>query len=221
MTFDREGFSAFYQGSPNALASYRSYLNKVDRQTKGIDQVISADGPNAILQWAIDNPDLLQPSPRSTVSAIRKYLAFKAGAVSQSVDVDEEVDELQQVEATLFQYERELQAAVRRQLGAIENGLIAIDGSIEASHATGRSDILARDADGIAVVIELKRGVCPAGAIEQVLGYASDILAAGEARVRAILIAGSFSSRQIGAASRVPDLELRRYDLALRFENAL
>lgn len=75
----------------------------------------------------------------------------------------------------LVHYEKELKTLLRRQLDKVEPGLVAADDGREREVASGRIDITARDVDGNFVVIELKAGPCPAGALEQVLGYSSDL----------------------------------------------
>ena len=120
-----------------------------------------------------------------------------------------------------FKIEKEMQAAIRKDLDALESGLIAIDEGIEVSTATGRVDILARDKSGILTVIELKAGSCPSGAIEQVLGYAQSLSDEREEKTRAILIAASFSERQKAATKRTVGLSLKTYSYSLSYENQM
>jgi RecB family endonuclease NucS len=120
-------------------------------------------------------------------------------------------------EGTIFKLEREMQAAVRKQLSMLESGLSEADGGQEVAVATGRIDILARDQDGKLVVIELKAGACPPGALEQTLGYAEALAEERGEPVRAYLVAAEFSDRIRAAAKRVSDLQLRTYEFSLRF----
>jgi RecB family endonuclease NucS len=120
-------------------------------------------------------------------------------------------------DARLFRYERELQAAIRRQLSLVEPGLVEADGGRERSVATGKIDIVARDEAGRFVVIELKAGPCPQGALEQLLAYASDLDGETGTRCRAILVAAQFSDRLRAAAKRVDDLALVTYELQMGF----
>ncbi len=151
-------------------------------------------------------------------SILGAYLAFKELAEVE----DAESDDVSAEEAILsvFKYENELQSAVRLQLDNLEPGLKVVDNGFESVFETGKSDILARDANGVAVVIELKAGRCPKGAMEQVLGYASDWSVTGEPKVRAMLVAGEFTTRQIAAAKLIPSLELKIYSLAVKFDDA-
>lgn len=117
------------------------------------------------------------------------------------------------VAARLFRYERELQHAVRRQLGLVEAGLVEADGGQERSVSTGKIDIVARDLAGNFVVIELKAGPCPHGALEQVLAYSTDLEAETGTPCRAILVASQFSERIRAAAKRARDVSLVTYEL--------
>jgi RecB family endonuclease NucS len=118
---------------------------------------------------------------------------------------------------TVFRIEREMQAAVRRQLTVLEPGLREADGGLEFTVGTGRLDILAEDAQGQLVVIELKAGICPPGALEQTLGYAEALSKERDRPVRAFLVAAEFSDRVRAAAKRTLELELRTYEFSLRF----
>ena len=94
--------------------------------------------------------------------------------------------------ARILHYEKELKTLLRRQLDKVEPGLVAADNGQEREVASGRIDITARDADGNLVVIELKAGPCPAGALEQVLGYSSDLEEETGTRCRAVIVASEF-----------------------------
>lgn len=113
----------------------------------------------------------------------------------------------------LFSYERELKAAIRRQLGVIEPGLVEVDGGRERVVATGKIDITARDANGHFVVTELKAGACPPGALEQVLAYSSDLERETGTPCRSILVASQFSERLCSAADRTLALRLVTYEI--------
>ena len=118
-----------------------------------------------------------------------------------------------QTKTRIFYYEKELKAAVRRQLGMVEPGLVAADGGRERAVATGRIDITARDANGHFVVIELKAGPCPTGALEQVMAYSSDLAAETGTPCRAVVVASEFSDRIRAAATQARNLFLITYEL--------
>jgi RecB family endonuclease NucS len=115
-------------------------------------------------------------------------------------------------DAKVFRYEREMQEAVRHQLDQIEVGLVEADGGHERSVATGKIDVLARDLAGHFVVIELKIGPCPHGALEQVLAYSNDLEAETGTPCRAVLVAYQFSERIKAAAKRARDISLVTYE---------
>jgi RecB family endonuclease NucS len=117
--------------------------------------------------------------------------------------------------ARLFRYERELQHALRRQLDLVEAGLVEADGGHERCVSTGKIDIVALDQAGHYVVIELKAGPCPQGALEQVLAYSTDLEAETGTPCRAILVAAQFSERIRAAAKRARDISLVTYELEI------
>lgn len=113
----------------------------------------------------------------------------------------------------IFHYEKELKDAVRRQLLLVEPGLVEADGGRERSVATGKIDITARDRNGYFVVIELKAGPCPNGALEQVLAYSSDLESESGVPCRAVLVASQFSERLRAAARRASNVALITYEV--------
>ena len=113
----------------------------------------------------------------------------------------------------IFAYERELKHAIRRELARVEPGLVEADGGRERVVATGKIDITAVDANGHFVVIELKAGPCPSGALEQVLGYSSDLERETGTPCRAVLVASEFSDRLRAAALRARDVSLITYEV--------
>ncbi len=117
------------------------------------------------------------------------------------------------MKARVLYYEKELKELLRAQLDRIEPGLVEADNGQEREVATGRIDITARDAQGHFVVIELKVGPCPVGALEQVLGYSADIEEETGAPCRAVLVASQFSERIQAAAKRTRDLHLVCYEV--------
>jgi RecB family endonuclease NucS len=118
-----------------------------------------------------------------------------------------------QTRTRLFHYEKELKFAIRRQLSMVEAGLVEADGGHEREVATGRIDITARDVNGHFVVIELKAGPCPNGALEQVLAYSSDLEAETGTPCRSVLVASQFSDRLRAAAMRARDVSLVTYEV--------
>jgi RecB family endonuclease NucS len=113
----------------------------------------------------------------------------------------------------IFAYEKELKSTLRRQLERVEPGLVEADGRRERIVATGKIDITAHDKDGNFVVIELKVGPCPNGALEQVMAYSTDLETETGMPCRAVLVASQFSDRLRAAAKRARDVYLVTYQL--------
>jgi RecB family endonuclease NucS len=113
----------------------------------------------------------------------------------------------------ILHYEKELKTLLRRQLECVEPGLVEADGGRERAVATGKIDINALDANGHYVVIELKVGPCPHGALEQVLGYSTDLEDETGMPCRAVLVASDFSARLRAAAKRARDVHLVVYQV--------
>jgi endonuclease len=154
-------------------------------------------------------------------SAVQKYARFRqdveleaarpiltAQAVVQPL--------LEQAEQT-FSMERDLQAALRRSIDQLEQGLSVIDGGVECSVSSGRIDILAQDSQGARVVVELKAVKAPRDAVAQTLAYMGDIQQQFGGEVRGILVAPDFDSKAISAARVVPTLKLVSYGFSFTF----
>ena len=215
-------------GKESSASSYATNLRKLDAFTGGLDQKIAELGMAQTVEWARTQTDgPFEDRPSNVRSALKRYVAFLLDAADpetpgtvvppedQPTDAPDGADE---AEATLFRYERELQAAVRRQLPALEPGLAIADGGAERPVATGRIDVLAEATTGELVVIELKAGTCPAGAMEQALGYTDDIAVETGRPARTILVAADFPERVRAAARRVSGLKLVTYKLQLAFD---
>ena len=225
--YDREGFSAYFakeaNAAPNTLATYASFLNRIDAAAGGLDEMLDAKGAEVVAEWAKTTE--LEPfaTYRSHARSVLKRYSLYRFQVASADDVGEEQSvveqpSLQPIEADAnFLREKEMQAQVRKQLANVEPGLVAIDDGKEAVVPTGRINILARDAQGRTVVIELKAGKCPPGALEQLLAYAYDVEQEQGGEVRAMLVAGSFTDRLRAAARRAGNVDLKTYAYSLNF----
>ncbi len=118
---------------------------------------------------------------------------------------------------TTFGLERDLQQALRKNIGQLEAGLKIVDHGKERVVESGRIDILGEDSAGNPMIIELKAGTADRDAVAQILGYMGDLISKGE-HVRGILVAGDFAPRTLSAAKAVPDLQLRKYKFQFSFE---
>ena len=201
---------------PNTVSAHITTLNRIDEMDEGLDERLGRLGTDGILKWAkTASTGPFETYASNARSALNRYVEFSIAAQSPA-----EIDEIEDNSAavpTLFQLEREMQAAVRKQLHKLEAGLVEDDGGSEVVVSTGKIDIVARDKQQHLVAIELKAGLCPAGAIEQVLGYAEALSSERNEQVRAYLIAGQFSDRARAAARRVRGLELRTYEFDIKF----
>ena len=114
--------------------------------------------------------------------------------------------------------EKDMQAAIRHNIGQVEQGLRITDNGRERSVETGFIDITAEDSDSVPVVIELKTGVAGHRAVAQILSYIGSVMEEeGTDRVRGILIASEFDRKARAAAKVVPNLTLMRYQFSFQF----
>ena len=116
-----------------------------------------------------------------------------------------------------FSLERDLQAALRRSIDQLDPGLTIVDGGAEYNVASGRIDILAQDASGRRVVIELKAVRASRDAVGQILAYMGDIQEQTGEEVRGILVAPEFDNKSLSAARVVPTLRLITYGFTFTF----
>lgn len=219
-------FANVLGGKPTSFAKYRSFLNRTDVLAAGLDELVATKGFDGVRSWAKNQTQSpFDKFPSDARSIVNSYLGFLA----ESADLDpsliakssQDVNEDASSSGAAFKIEKEMQSAIRKDLGALESGLVAVDDGIEVSTSTGRIDILARDSVGMLTVIELKAGICPVGAIEQVLGYAQALSEEREEPTKAVLIAASFTERQRAAAKRISGLTLRTYAYSLSYETLI
>jgi len=115
--------------------------------------------------------------------------------------------------------ERDMQAALRRDISSLESGLKIVDDGAERGVSSGFIDILCEDAEGTVVVIELKAGSTDPRVIGQILGYMGDLLEDDpEQQVRGIIVALDFDKRTRAAAKAVPNLSLASYSIQFSFQ---
>ncbi len=209
-------------GTSEQAFQYAALLRQLDRQWLGLDEKIGELGFIQIIMWARKlRAGLFANTPMATQfrAALNCYLKFLIDDANpdaaRPIAAPPSPKEYQ--DTGLIRQEHRLQAAVRRDLDLLEPGLVAIDSGQERVVPTGRIDILACDAQGVQLVIELKTGLCPADALEQALGYTADITQLSGMPCRTIIIAGRFGERTRAAARRVPHLKLVEYRRCLLF----
>lgn len=135
---------------------------------------------------------------------------------TQQDSIDSEVEEV--IEASLS-LERDLHAYLTRAIHEIESGLTLRQNGVEHQIDAGRIDLLATDAAGSIVVIELKAGTAKDAALGQLLGYIGCMAENNpHASVRGILIASEFEKRVVYAAKALPQIRLVRYKVAFQLQ---
>lgn len=153
-------------------------------------------------------------------SHLRSYIQFRGGPLVPTPEPEIEEAVVEAVEIT-FGLEKDMQLALRQNIAQLEPGLKVIDGGTERKVDSGFIDILARDADGTLVVIEIKSIASKPDSVAQVLGYMGAIAEEENAQdVRGYLIAADHPKRVRWAAKAVPNLKLRTYRFTFEFEPA-
>ncbi|EEW25188.1 endonuclease NucS domain-containing protein [Rhodobacter ferrooxidans] len=191
-------------GGYDALFAELTYSSEDERRNRPNPSKIGIDGN-------------LRNSLASYKNALARYARFLGAAPGEVVEpsVLPPADTMEKQRLSL---ERDMQTALREDLARLEPGLVIIDDGAERVVLSGFIDILARDAAGAVVVIELKAGKTDARVIGQVLGYMGDIAAEdAAAAVRGIIVAHDFDQRTRSAARAVPNLTLVRYAVAFSF----
>jgi hypothetical protein len=226
------------QYQQNTITAQIARVKRVEEFHGDLDEHFQKDhidGLLALLYYTTDDMRRGAPNPcklpiegdlRSNIAsyrdAVKRYRQFRDAAVTEGELVAAAALSMNSVaaaeEATgqRFALERDMQAALRREIHQLEPGLAIVDDGAERSVDSGFIDISARDKSGVATVIELKSGRAGRDAVGQILSYMGDIATEEEGgRVRGILVASDFDVRAKAAARVVPNLILRRY--AVRF----
>lgn len=157
-------------------------------------------------------------------SALSKYARFRAdlelrAAPPSASGVPSEEREDWQSDQT-FSLEKDLQQALRANITQLEPGLEIADGGGEKHVPSGFIDILARDASGALVVIELKAVKARRDVVGQILAYMGDIQSEHPGTpVRGLLIAPAFEDRVRAALRVVPTLGMKQYSFQFSFED--
>jgi hypothetical protein len=151
--------------------------------------------------------------------AVRRYRRFLEDDSETSAPEIIEVESIAGEEVTqTIGLEKDMQAAIRHNIGQIEQGLKITDGGRERFVETGFIDITAEDAQNTPVVIELKTGVAGQRAVAQILSYMGSVMDEEERDdIRGILVASEFDKKARAAAKVIPTLILMRYKFSFQF----
>lgn len=136
-------------------------------------------------------------------------------APTEGEDVGQGIEELVETSISL---ERDIEDHLVQHLDGIEKGLTLVGRQV--SIEVGRIDILAEDAKGQRVVIEVKVGEAKDSAVGQVARYLGWYARQDGKAPRGILIAGQFSDGVRYAATAIPNLMLVTYRVQFSFERA-
>lgn len=150
-------------------------------------------------------------------------LGFKIVSMGGPPEPDEEDVTLEALE-TSISLERDLEDYLSAGLSQLEAGLkpYSQNGAISRQFDTktvGIIDLLAQDAKGKLVVIELKAGeaddrVC--GQIQRYMSWVKENFA-GRREVRGIIVANAFTNSLRYASRVVPGLSLKKYSVSFKF----
>jgi hypothetical protein len=232
------------QYDPRTIGTRTSHAVRVERHYGDLDEHYAGDRLESViaqLRYTTDDKRRGRPNPSkipiegdvynnlaSYKNAIELYRRFRDDGASVSGEVAERdqatpatTPVASQVEEGLGErigLERDMQAALRKEIEQLEEGLVVIDEGAERFVESGRIDITARDASGAIVVIELKAGSARQGAVAQILSYMGDIAVEEPGlTVRGILVAVDFDKKAIAAARMAPSLSLRTYGIQFQF----
>lgn len=223
--------------SDKTISTQMSEAARIEASYGPIEDILSNGGYDALfaeLTYSSEDERRNRPNPsklridgnlRNNLASYKNALARHArflgaapgatpgAAVEPSVQPP--ADSLEKQRLSL---ERDMQTALREDLARLEPGLVIIDDGAVRAVTSGFIDILARDAAGAVVVIELKARKTDARVVGQVLGYMGDIAAEDEPdAVRGIIVAHEFDLRTRSAARAVPNPRLVRYAVSCSF----
>ena len=243
----REDFRAWLEGegyADNTCKGQTSQVQRLETAYGSLDALIENGGYDKLfaeLSYTTDDERHNRPNPskfaidgnirnnlasyKNSLARYRRFLISTPEGVADRMPTrDRESDpalapDTPTLEKQRLSLERDMQTALRRDISRLEPGLIIIDDGAERAVLSGFIDILARDASGASVVIELKAGKTNDRVIGQVLGYMGNIADEDEPEaVRGIIVAHAFDQRTKPAARAVPDLRLVRYAVSFTFQ---
>ena len=182
------------------LRQHPGYIKKdfsVDSTTHDLRRALQQDG------WKLEIKE-------------NEVLLIKPSSENDTYEITNTEEEI--VEEITFGLERDMQLALRANIGQLETGLKIIDNGCERISEAGRIDITAEDKNGNIVVIELKAGTANPGVITQILAYMGAISETDNKTVRGILVAGDFHKQVYLAVKATHNLKLFKYSFKFTFE---
>jgi hypothetical protein len=232
------------QGYPEKSRNTRiSHLKKVEENYGSLDEHFANDTYEDViadLQYSTSDERANKPNPskikfdgnvnirnnlqsyKNAAGLYRKFLedAGFQGGFSEAGDFVKNSDAPSSSEKSMqqpFSLERDMQAALRQNIGSLDPTLRIVDDGAERAVDSGLIDITCEDNAAI-VVVELKAGKADSRAIGQILGYMGDLQEEeGGKSVRGILVAHDFDKRAKAAARVVPTLTLKKYSIEFKF----
>jgi hypothetical protein len=227
----------YSEGTQNSQI-YR--VKRVEECYGNLDEHFAAGTMQGIidsLEYSTDDERANKPNPskltfegnirnnlQSYKNAVVRYLKFlDNGEFSREISEGQSVEAMELASISedaiqqRFSLERDMQAALRRNIERLDPSLTIIDDGAERAVSSGLIDITCEDGNAL-VVVELKAGKADSRAIGQILGYMGDLHEEeGGKSVRGILVAHDFDRRTKAAARVVPALTLKKYSIEFRF----
>lgn len=223
--------------TPNSAATHFSQAKKVEEAYGDLDAVFDTgeiEQVAAELNYSSQDAKSGKPNPSkipagnnlytnlaSYKSSLRCYARFRENESEFNSETAMEIAGQaikEKHEGKQFELERHLQSELRREIAQLEPGLQIIDDGLERSVESGFIDILARDAAGTLVVIELKAGQARREAIGQITGYMGDLIEEEpNTPIRGILVAADFDKSCQSGVRAIPALTLKRYRFNFTF----
>ena len=135
---------------------------------------------------------------------------------THNVEDIESIESEEALEMT-FGLERDMQAALRKNIESLEKGLVIIDSGKERTTEAGRIDITAKDINNRTIIIEIKAIDAKPEVIAQTLAYMEAIKTEDKAEVRGIIVASDFPVRVKLAARQISNLKRVKYSIQFAF----
>jgi RecB family endonuclease NucS len=158
------------------------------------------------------------PNFKNRLVVFTNDAALETSELAASVVDESTQQELTEYVESSLSLERDLEDQIVSYLDVLEPGLTLV--SRQESSEVGRLDLLARDAEGRTVIIELKAGEAKDSFIGQIARYMGWYGEKEGKPPRAMLVASGFAEPVRWAAKAIPGLKLVTYRVQFAFEEA-